>query len=470
MYSIIICIMKFVDRNKELSRLKKELEADESRMVVVYGRRRIGKSTLIRKAMNDSDIYFQADETQTANQLYRLAQVIDSTVAGFGSVSYPDWESLLKALNYRVEHKLTLCLDEFPYLVKSFPALPSVIQRFWDTSSPRFNLILCGSAQQSMHDEILNTRSPLYGRADCIIHLQPIEAGYIHEAMELDSHVDAVTNHAFWGGVPRYWALCKKMGTFEEGVRELMLSAEGTLVDEPDRLLRDELRDLTFSRTLLSVVGNGVNRVSEIAARLNKSATELSAPLKRLTDLGYLTKETPFGAEPKNTKKTIYRLSDPFMSAYYQFVVPNLSLISMGKQDVVWRQLESHLTDYVGHHWEILCRRAISGAVIDGIVYGEAQRWWGTVYDKQKKKGEQKEIDVVAMSLDRKHLLFGECKWTGSDYAERLLDELKEKTRNLAFIDEVEEIHFKLFLREKPKDTVAETDVFYPANILKMLK
>ncbi len=462
--------MKFVDRTKETKKLQRVLESEESSLIVLFGRRRIGKSTLIRKVLRpDADIYFQADETQMANQLYRLAMAIDSTLPGFANVVYPDWSALLTALNYRIKEPLTLCFDEFPYLVKSFSALPSVIQQFWDTSSPRFNLILCGSSQQSMYTDVLNVTSPLYGRADCILHLQPLEAGYIQEAMELSTAEEAVTNYAFWGGVPRYWKLCMDVGSWSEGVRELLLSVEGTLIDEPDRLLRDELRDLTLSRTLLSVIGNGANRLSEIAARMGKSATELSSPLRRLIEMGYLVREIPFGVEAKNAKKSIYRICDPFMDAYYNFVTPNLSLISMMRDDVVWQHVEKHLHEYVGLQWERLCRRAVSGNCIDGITYGIAQRWWGTIYDEETQQNEQLELDVVALSTDGKHLLVGECKWAKPDYAARLMEVLQKKVAQLPFAKDVKEIHTVLFLRTTPLDDVP-VRIFYPEEVLELLR
>ncbi len=462
--------MKFVDRTREISRLQQVLERGERSLVVVYGRRRIGKSALIGKVLRpDRDIYFQADETQVGNQLYQLAMAIDRVVPGFASVTYPDWRALLTTLNHRVTEPITLCLDEFPYLVKSYAALPSVIQHFWDTASPRFNLILCGSSQQSMYADVLNARSPLYGRADCILHLQPLEAGYIQEAMELSSPVEAVVNYALWGGVPRYWKLCMDAGSWQQGMREMLLNAEGTLIDEPDRLLRDELRDLTLSRTLLSVIGNGVNRLSEIAARLGKNATELSAPLRRLIDMGYITREIPFGVDPRNAKKSLYRISDPFMDAYYTFVTPNVSLISMMRHEVVWQWVESRMPAYVGRHWEVLCRRAVSGNVVDGITYGAASRWWGTAYDQQTRKGEPIELDLVAKSIDGRHLLVGECKWTGADYAERLETELRRKASLLPWASEVDEVHTILFLQQPPLDTPS-TRFLLPQDVLEMLR
>lgn len=445
--------MKFVDRTKELARISKAINGENPALIVVYGRRRVGKSTLIRHAIDgSSDIYFQADETQTANQLMLMARAIGMVFHGFDRVVYPDWYALLEALNYRVEKRITICLDEFPYLVKSCPSLPSVLQKFWDTGDPKFNIILCGSSQQSMYSDILNASSPLYGRSDCTIKLQPIDVNFIGEAMSLDSPQLAIAHYSIWGGIPRYWQLAEREKSFEDAVKELLLSPDGTLIDEPTRLLRDDLRDITLSRTLLSVIGSGVNRLSEIAARLGKAATELSLPLRRLIEMGYIERETPFGENPKNSKRSLYKINDQFMNSYYRFVAPNASLITMGKADLVWQNMQNELSMHIADEWERRCRWYISGNTINGITYGEAQRWWGTGYDESTKKGRQMEIDIVAQSIDGYHLLVGECKWAAADYSERLLEDLKEKAACLPFAKNYKSIHNLLCLRDNPLD------------------
>lgn len=457
--------MKFVDRARELERIAKAINAGKPGLIVVYGRRRVGKSTLIRHALDETrDVYFQADETQTANQLMLMAKAVAMVYSGFDRVVYPDWTALLEALNYRAEKNSTICLDEFPYLVKSCPSLPSVIQRFWDTGKPIFNLILCGSSQQSMYSEILNASSPLYGRSDCTIKLQPIDVEFIGEAMSIDSSSLAIAHYSLWGGIPRYWQLAECESSFENAVKNLLLSPDGTLADEPTRLLRDDLRDVVLSRTILSIIGNGVNRLSEIAARMGKAATELSLPMRRLIEMGFIERETPFGENTKNSKRSIYKINDQFMSSYYRFVAPNASLITMGKADVIWQNMQDALSTHIAGEWERLCRKYISGNSFDGITYGEALRWWGTAYNETTKKGRQMELDIVAQSLDGKHLLVGECKWANADYAQRLLEELKDNVACLPFAKNYKSIYYVLCLRESPLD-YCEAKIVLPKDI-----
>lgn len=445
--------MKFVDRTKELERIAKAKADEQPRLVVVYGRRRVGKSTLIKHSLDTQrDIYYQADETQVGNQLSLIAKAVAAVYPGFDRAVYPDWYALLEAINYRVEQNTTICFDEFPYLVKSYPPLPSVIQRFWDSGESRFNMILCGSSQQSMYSDVLNASSPLYGRSDTIIKLQPLEIRFIVEAMSLNSAKEAIAHYSLWGGIPRYWQLAANEGSIEQAVKSLLLSPDGTLTDEPTRLLRDDLRDIVLSRTILSIIGNGVNRLSEISARMGKTATELFAPMKRLIDMGLIERETPFGENAKSSKRSGYKIKDQFMNSYYRFVAPNASLISMDKADLVWQNMQTQLSAHIASEWKRLCRRSVSGSTIDGIAYGEAQRWWGTAYDVSTKKGKQMELDLVARSIDGNHLLVGECKWTAADYSQRLLEELKQKVARLPFAKEYSNIHYMLCLREQPLD------------------
>lgn len=445
-------MMKFVDRNVELGKLLKVLRKDSAQLVVLYGRRRIGKSTLVKKSFEEvPGIFFQADQTSVTNQLYLLARAVEEQVEGFSSAVYPDWESLLKALNRQLSGGVTLCLDEFPYLVKSSPSLPSVIQNFWDNGNPRFNLILCGSSQQSMYTELLNEQSPLYGRADLIMKLGPISIGYIGETMELRDACECVENYSLWGGVPRYWQLAKGYGGWRDAMGELMLQPDTTLTDEPNRLLRDEMREVVISRTILSTVGAGANKLGEIASRVGRPVTEMSASVKRLIDMGYLRKDVPFGENPKNSKKTLYEIADNFLDAYYNFCAPNASLIALGRTGAVWKVLEARLPVYFGRQWERICRDAVSGNMVDGICYGVARRWWGNVLCGSAAGTRQVEIDLLAESLDGTILLAGECKWTKCEDGARLLADLRAKVENLSFANKYKEIRYALFLRENCK-------------------
>ena len=457
--------MDFVDRIDEMARLKEAFAREKAALVVVYGRRRLGKSTLIKKVLVDKDVYFLADRSEGQHQRALLAKVIAQKFPDFDRLTYPDWESLLRAVNYRTDQRFTLCIDEFPYIVEQSPELPSVLQKLVDERSLRFHLVLCGSSQQMMYGLFLDATAPLYGRADEIMRLMPIRLPYLQEALRLPV-VDAIENYAVWGGVPRYWELREQRASLNDALWHTALSAYGMLYEEPVKLFQDDVKDIVKTSTIMSYIGSGANRLTEIAARCNEPATNLSRPLKKLIDLGFLEKEVPFGMDEKNSKKSLYKIADPFMAFYYQFVVPNRSFIELGRRLPIEQALNAHFSEFVSVQWEKLCRDAVTGNLVGGIVYGQAKRWWGSVLNEDKKP-EQLEFDVIAESLDKKQLLVGECKWTTQEDGGRLEAELLRKAHLLPFAKQ-HTIVPMLFLKNRPKGEVS--NVLLPADILALMR
>lgn len=338
--------MKFVDRIDEAARLKDALAREKSSLVVMYGHRRLGKSTLIKRVLSENDVYFLADRSEGQHQRVLLAKVIAQVFPDFDKLTYPDWESMFRAINYRTDKRFTLCLDEFPYLVEQSSELPSVLQKLVDEKQLKYNLVLCGSSQNIMYGLFLDSTAPLYGRADEIMKLAPIRLPYIQEALSLDA-MNAIEEYAVWGGVPRYWELRENQNSLNDALWYNILSVNGTLYEEPIKLFQDDVKDIVKTSTIMSYIGTGANRLSEIAARCNEPATNLSRPLKKLIDLGFLEKDVPFGIDEKNAKKSLYKIADPFMAFYYQFVVPNRSFIELGRRLPIEQALTAHFSEYV---------------------------------------------------------------------------------------------------------------------------
>jgi AAA+ ATPase superfamily predicted ATPase len=454
--------MNFVNRTEEQARISKILSAEKAGFIVVYGRRRCGKSTLLKYALTEKDIYFMADQTESTQQITLLAQTIAIQIEGFDLVKYPNWEALFTTLNQRVTERITLCLDEFPYLAKSSHELPAIIQKLIDKGENRFHLIICGSSQQLMHGLIIDSSAPLYGRADLILKVKPMILPYLQEVLQCNS-IDAITEFSVWGGVPRYWELRLQEKSLMDALQMHLFSSLGTLIEEPLRLFVDDMRDTAQSYTILSLIGNGVHRLSEIAARLEKPSTSLGGPLEKLVQLGYIERELPFGENEKNSKKSYYKIADPFVNFYFTFVVPNRSLIEIDKGNLVLERLTNSFPGYTSLWWEKICRQAVSGSEINGFTWGFARSWWGNV-----SRDERIEIDVVAESTNGKALLVGECKWTESENAARLIYELEEKAQKLPF-SKGKTIIPCLFLKTNPVDKITQR-VFLPNDIVKMLK
>ena len=457
--------MEFIDRKKEFERLQKSLNREKPQFIVVYGRRRIGKSTLIKKVMDFSrgDIYFLADKTSEPSQRQLISATIDMTIEGFATANYPTWESLLLSLNRSIDHRITVCLDEFPYLVKSCPALPSIIQKLLDDKKLKYDLIICGSSQQMMQGFVLDSKEPLYGRADEIIKMKPIAPAFVSQALRCDA-AQAVREYAVWGGVPRYWELRENYDSLYDAIEHLLLTSEGTLYDEPSKLLYDEMRDTVQASSILSFIGNGANKLSEIAARAEKQATDITPHLSRLKELGFINKEIPFGESEKKSKKGLYHISDPLLRFHYRYVIPYRSLIELGNSQAVLNVFKNGENDYVSKTWEELCRNHITAHGLDGIMYQMASRWWGSYYNEEKQQYLPVELDVVAESFDGKHLFLGECKWQEHIDAKEELSRLQTIVKGLPFTKD-HEVHLGLFLKEIPQNPEVAT-IYYPENIM----
>lgn len=325
----------------------------------------------------------------------------------------------------------------------------------------KYNLIICGSSQQLMQGMVLDGSSPLYGRADQILKLSPINISYLQEVLGTNA-INTVEEYAVWGGVPRYWELRLQNENLWDAVSYNILNPLGTLYEEPMRLFIDDMRDIIQASTLLSVIGGGVHRLSEIAARLEKPATQLSGPLDKLKQLDFIEREIPFSENPKNSKKSLYKVSDPFMDFYFHFVVQNRSLIELGRTGLVMNMVRARFPQYVASWWEKLCRKAVSGAVINGDVYNIASRWWGNV-----SREKAIELDVVAESMDKKKILIGECKWSEEENADRIAYELIQKVNQLPFVKN-REIVPVLFLKTKSSDT-KHAHIITPEQIFEYL-
>ena len=451
---------KFVDRHKEIERISKCLQIKTGKVIVVYGRRRCGKSTLLRRLIQPDDVYFAADLREKYLQITALAQTIETVIPGFSKVDYPDWESLFLNLNNILKKTITVCLDEFPYLVKNSPELPSVLQKIIDSKeNKKYHLILCGSSQQMMHSITLDSTSPLYGRSDEIIKITPMSIAYLKEFLKI-GNVSAVKEYGIWGGVPRYWELRKSQSSFEKAVKYHLLNPDGILFEEPERLFLDEMRTSVQTLSVLSLIGMGSHRISEIAGRLKKPVTQLSRLFNLLIDLGYIEREIPFGESAKSSKKSLYKIKDPFMSFYFTFILPNKSRLEFGLIDKVWDEINGQYDSYISHQWENLCRQAVPFLTFNDKQFNPAARWWGSGNDRKAM-----EIDIMAESIDKTSILIGEVKWTESTSFNKLSEQLQYKSENLPFTSNRKIIKV-LFLKKSPKKSDKNTIILTPADIV----
>lgn len=446
--------MKFLNRELEKKLLESELAKNSSRFIVLYGRRRIGKSALLTHILDESTIYYLADINESEIQRRFFANQIATLIPNFDKLTYPDWNTFFEQINQQLRKKITIVIDEFPYLAKSSPELPSVIQKIIDLKiNSNFNLILCGSSQQMMYGLVLDKTAPLFGRAHRIINLKPMEPRWLKKALNIDS-TKTVEEYSVWGGVPRNWELRSEYNSLQEAIKELILDPYGVLHEEPLRLFMDDLKNAVQPISIASLIGQGANKLSEIASRLNKPATNLHRPLQNMIETGYLKKDICWGEKYNNSKKTHYKIHDPISRFYFTFVVPNQSKLNSNMIESVEREVADKWRIYVSETWEELCRESVSKLQVNEVSFLPAQRWWS-----QSKALKSNEIDIITESTDGKCLLIGEAKWQTKISPEKVLEELEQKITNLKLTKNYS-IIYKLIMMPEIKERT-DGDILY---------
>ena len=410
------CIMKFLNRRDELARLT-ALHDGEGGLAVVFGRRRIGKTRLLVEWCRRTDgVYVVADQSAAEVQRRYLAEALAGRFPGFADVTYPDWSGLLTRLSRearQVRWRGPVVFDELPYWIATSPELPSVLQRWIDHEARAAGLVVAvaGSSQRMMQGLALDRDAPLFGRARELFEVRGLDVSYVREAIGAVTPRAQLEFYTAWGGVPRYWELAAADGAeVTASVARLVLDPQAPLHREPDRLLLEELPAAMEVRPVLDAIGAGAHRVSEIAGRLGRPATSMSRPLERLIELGLAVREVPFGDPPRTSKRSLYRIADPFTRMWFRVVAPHRAELVTGSTRSRAALLARFWPGLVAATWEDLCRQRLPALAHprlgDAGDWKPGSRWWS---------GAAPEWDVVAEDVAERRLLLGEAKLAGGD-------------------------------------------------------
>ncbi len=404
----------FIGRTRELADMNRSYETGKFQFLVLYGRRRIGKTTLISEFIKDKPtLFFSAQDSNTAYNLTQLSNQIFQFFNVSAGPRFPDWASLFEYAAQQIKEKrMVLVLDEFPYLAQRDPSILSALQhaidhQFKDSS---LYLILCGSTMSFMENEILGTKSPLFGRRTLQIHLKPFLYDAVARFAPQYTASDQAILYGLVGGTPHYLNMIDPSIPLEENIRSLFLSSSAYLYDEPLLLLKQELREPAVYNTILAALANGASRRNDITTQCGEPTDKVGKYLSVLMALGLVVRTTPFG-EKVTVRNSIYALKDPLFRFWYRFIFPYRGLIELGQRDPVLKEkILPFLPQYMGPIFEEICldfvRLRNGSDRLQHQFFLEFGKWWGN--DPLEKA--QAEVDLVALSEGK--VLLGECKWS----------------------------------------------------------
>ena len=401
----------FVDRETEFDQLTDCYQSETADFVVIYGRRRLGKSELVRQSIagRDDAVYYQAVESTAENQLEQFVETASAQFPSLRNVRR-DWEALFEALG---EQDAVVVIDEFPFLIEEDESLPSRLQRAWDLKLQEtgMTLVLVGSSISVMEDKVLSGSAPLYGRRTATIDLKPLSVGDAREFFPDYDAETAIMAWAIYGGTPYYLQTIDPGQEVGQNVQESILSERGLLYSEPEFLLRTELRQPNTYYSILRALAHGRQTPNEIAGMAGVESASLSTYLQKLRRLRLVERHIPVTESATASKRGRYRISAPLFRFWFRFVYGNQDQLRILGEKAYEELVASELADYVSPLFERLCQRMLPTLV--DRQFRDVGQWWFKEY----------ELDVLGLTTDG--LVAGECKFTSDPVGEGVLANLE---------------------------------------------
>lgn len=435
----------FVNRVRELNLLEQSYHSNRAELFVLYGRRRVGKTELLRAfCQGKRHVFYIADLGTETSALAEFTRQISRFAFGDADALSPfaSWDAAFAFLATQAEQeRLVVVMDEFTYLIDANDALPSVLQRLWDAQlqHTQLMLVLCGSYAGMMEQHILAYRAPLYGRRTAQWRLQPLTFWDACLLLPDYSPEDLVRAYATLGGIPAYLRQFDSRQPLVTNIAENILTQGRFLHDEPRFLLLQELRDPSRYFSVLQAIAGGRTRLNEIAQSAGISSSSISFYLNMLQEMGLVERVVPATEnQPHKSKRGVYRLLDHYFRFWFRFVFPHRSLLERGEVEQVCSQVEAELDQFAGLAFESICREYLWRLHGEGKLSFTPRmvgNWWES----------HDEIDVVVLGEDS--ILVGECKWTAKPIGENILNDLQRKAQPLLRQGQYSHVQYALFAR-----------------------
>ena len=446
---------QFIDRNEELTSLDRIVARQGAQFVIVYGRRRVGKTTLLLHWAESNDLpyaYWVASRNTANNLRQGLAEVLwqhehpdQPLLASEYLPEARSWRDLFRyAVRIAAGQRFILILDEFPYAVEADRALPSELQNAWDHDLKTTNLIvIIAGSHIGMMVRMQEYQAPLYGRFTARLPVGPLPFAVLAAFLPSYSPAQRVAVYAILGGIPAYLERFDSRKTIAANVQEEILANTGMFRVEPFYLLSDQVREPRNYMAILHAIGQGNHTLKTITLAAGLGTKQhTSTYLSRLQDLHLVVRETPATIEKPNTTQGRYYLRDAYHRFYFRFIAPHELLLEQKLIPRMWEIIRSQLRAFVGvTAFEELCREWVLKQAIRGSLPFLPDRV-GSYWSRDA------QVDVVAIRWDEKQILLGEAKWGTNLVGRKVLTDLATKASQV--VPEKGEdwtVHYALFAR-----------------------
>lgn len=409
----------FLGRNTEISFLNKKFIDQTGQLIVVYGRRRIGKTEMLKEfCMDKEHVFFSCLETNDADQLKAFSnRVLKQNMPMSKYIQeFISWEQAFDSISeFPSSGKKLLVIDEFPYMAKNNESISSILQNLWDEKLKDENImiILCGSSMSFIENELLAEKNPLYGRATGILKLQ--EMGF-YDAIQFFpaySSQEKMCAYAVLGGIPHYLKQFSDRYPVEQNIKDNILTRGSILYSEVEFLMHQELRETTFYNSIIQAVALGNTKLNDICTKTTIDKSKASVYIKNLISLELLQREFSIDTgikERANTQRGLYKIADNFFSFWYRFVFPNMSELESSDVDGVYTyEIKPEMQQFISYKFEDVCMQFVRKQNIEETLPFRFEKL-GRFWEKNI------EIDIMAISKDKKSILLGECKYTQAPF------------------------------------------------------
>ncbi len=424
----------FIGREKELDYLESLYASNKFEMLILHGRRRVGKSYLLShfaRIHKESAVYFTADKSSEKSNVQNFCKELNRTLGkGDFTRAFSQWNEVYSFIDsLEIKDKLIIIIDEFTYLHHSNKAFDSILQNAIDNIFRNKNilLILCGS-EVSVIEELIDTQSkPLYGRKTADLKLLPFSYKEARRFFPRYSDEEALAVYSILGGIPLYLSLFDDSLSIKENVIYNCLSTTGYLFSEVDTVLRMELQETHLYKNIMEAINAGASTFSSIREQIDEVPAKISKYINVLINLGIIKREVPCG-EKEKTRNTLYSINDNYFAFYFMFIYKHRNMLNGLISPTLFYEREltnEKLNAFIGHRFESICEAYLKDRFYSGRMPFYAEhlgRWWGS--NPILKRPE--EIDILA--LDEENALFSECKYREVPFDEKQLSDLLDSS------------------------------------------